>query len=362
MHAKVIELKFLTNLVSTLDQRIDTLNQLGKLFKDVCDNNKDSIYHIWINKFHDEISSAFQHNKWFTKEFVLLSLNNWSIELTENNLKKWIKKYRTKDCSEKTIAIIMAGNLPLVGFHDFICAFTLNYNCLIKLSSDDKILIPIIIEFIQSLLPDFENKIKLVQKPLKNFDGVIATGNNTSFKHFEFYFKKYPKLLRKSRHSIAILDGNESKNDLKNLGKDIFNFFGMGCRSVSKIFIPYNYNFDLLFNALYEHRGVINHNKYANNYDYNKAVYLMSEQKFVENGFLIIKEDNKLGSPIACLFYEKYKSISDLEKKTINIKDSLQCVVSNLKISNAIAFGSCQNPRIEDYADNIDTLKFLLKI
>ena len=136
----------------------------------------------------------------------------------------------------------------------------------------------------------------------------------------------------------------------------------MGCRSVSKIFIPYNYNFDLLFNALYEHRGVINHNKYANNYDYNKAVYLMSEQKFIENGFLIIKEDNKLGSPIACLFYEKYKSISDLEKKTINIKDSLQCVVSNLKISNAIAFGSCQNPRIEDYADNIDTLKFLLKI
>ena len=137
MHAKVIELKFLTNLVSTLDQRIDTLNQLGKLFKDVCDNNKDSIYHIWINKFHDEISSAFQHNKWFTKEFVLLSLNNWSVELTDNNLKKWIDKYRTKDCSDKTIAIIMAGNLPIVGFHDFICAFTLNYNCLINLSSDD---------------------------------------------------------------------------------------------------------------------------------------------------------------------------------------------------------------------------------
>ena len=362
MYAKVIELKFLTNLVSTLDQRIDTLNQLGKLFEDLCNNKKNSIYNIWIKKFQIEISSAWQYNKWFTREFVLLSLNNWSIELSENNLKKWIEKYRTKDCSKKTIALIMAGNLPLVGFHDFVCAFILNYNCLIKLSSDDKILIPIIIEFIQSLLPDFENKIKLVQKPLKNFDGVIATGNNTSFKHFEYYFKKHPKILRKSRHSIAILDGNESKNDLKNLGKDIFNFFGMGCRSVSKIFIPFNYNFDLLFNALYEHREIINHNKYANNYDYNKAVYLMSEQKFIENGFLMIKEDSKLGSPIACLFYEKYESISKLEKKTIDMKDSLQCVVSNLKISNAIAFGSCQNPKIDDYADNIDTLKFLLKI
>jgi hypothetical protein len=136
----------------------------------------------------------------------------------------------------------------------------------------------------------------------------------------------------------------------------------MGCRSVSKIFIPTNYNFDLLFNAIYDFRDIINHNKYANNYDYNKAVYLMSEQKFIENGFLMIKEDDKLGSPIACLFYENYNSISELQKKIDSLKDSLQCVVSNLNISNSINFGLSQNPKINDYADNIDTLDFLLKI
>ena len=362
MHAKVIELKFLTNLVSTIDQRIHVLSQIGKLFKDVSENKDDSVYNFWVEIFQDQIISAFQYNSWFTKEYILLSFNNWSKELNENNLQSWVKNYNIKDCSNKTIAIIMAGNLPLVGFHDFICAIALNYNCLIKLSSDDKILIPVVLDFIESLLPGFKNKIKFVDKPLKNFDGVIATGNNTSFKHFEYYFKKYPKLLRKSRHSIAILNGNESKNDLKNLGLDIFNYFGMGCRSVSKIFVPNNYNFDLLFNAIYDYREIINHNKYANNYDYNKAVYLMSEQKFLENGFIMLKEDNKLGSPIACLFYEKYNSIPVLEKKIKSIEKSLQCVVSNLHIQESVAFGASQNPKIDDYADNIDTLSFLLKI
>jgi hypothetical protein len=348
--------------MSTLDQRIDSLNELGKLFKYVSNNNRDSVHEFWVEKLQEQITLAFQYNSWFTKEYILLSFNNWSKELNKNNLKSWVKNYNTKDCSDKTIAIIMAGNLPLVGFHDFICAVLLNYNCLIKLSSDDKILIPVILDFIESLIPGFKNKVKFVDKPLEKFHGVIATGSNTSFKYFEYYFKKYPKLLRKNRHSIAILDGKESKNDLKNLGKDIFNYFGMGCRSVSKVFVPSNYNFDLLFSAIYQYKEIINHNKYANNYDYNKAVYLMSEQKFIENGFLMIKEENKLGSPIACLFYEKYNSISILEKKVKKIKNSLQCVVSNLKISNSIAFGSSQNPKINDYADNIDTLKFLLKI
>ena len=362
MHAKVIELKFLTNLVNTLDKRINALSQLGKLLESLCKSKKDSSYDFWIKKFEKQIILAHQFNNWFTKDYIFLALNHWSKELCENNIILWTKQYEIKDCSDKTVAIIMAGNLPLVGFHDFLCAMLLNYNCLIKLSSDDKILIPLIVDFIESLLPGFKNKIKFVEKPLKNFHGVIATGSDSSFKYFEYYFKNYPRLLRKNRHSIAILDGNESERDLKNLGKDIFNYFGMGCRSVSKIFVPTNYNFDLLFNAIYDYRDIINHNKYANNYDYNKAVYLMGEQKFIENGFLMIKEDDKLGSPIACLFYESYNSITELQKKINSLKDSLQCVVSNLNISNSINFGLSQNPKIDDYADNIDTLDFLLKI
>ncbi len=362
MHAKVIELKFQTNLVSTIEQRINVLHKLGDLFRDISVNKKKSIYKKWIEKYNKNIISAYQYNNWFTKDNILLSLKNWSNELTSKNLSSWIYKYRTKDCSNKTVAIIMAGNLPLVGFHDFICATLLNYNCLIKLSSDDKVLMPLIVDFIDFILPGHKNKIDFTDQPLNNFDGVIATGSNTSFKYFEYYFKNYPKLLRKNRHSIAILDGNETKKDLIGLAEDIFNYFGMGCRSVSKIFVPNNYNFDLLFGAVYKFRDIINHNRYANNYDYNKTVYLMSEQKFIENGFFMLKEDKKLGSPIACLFYEKYNSHTEIEKYIELKKNSLQCIVSNINIPNTISFGESQKPKIDDYADNVNTLNFLLKI
>lgn len=362
MHAKVIELKFQTNLVSTIEQRINTFHKLGELFRDISEHKKNSIYKEWIKKYNKNIISAYQYNNWFTEENILLSLNNWSKELTSKNLSSWINKYQIKDCSNKTVAIIMAGNLPLVGFHDFICANLLNFNCLIKLSSDDKILFPLIVDFMDFILPGYKNKINFTEQPLKNFNGVIATGSNSSFKYFEYYFNNYPKLLRKNRHSIAVLDGNETKNDLSGLGDDIFNYFGMGCRSVSKIFVPSNYNFDLLFRAVYKFKDVINHNRYANNYDYNKTVYLMSEQKFIENGFFMLKEDKKLGSPIACLFYEKYNSNAELEKYIKSKKNSLQCVVTNLNIPNTISFGESQKPKIDDYADNVDTLDFLLKI
>ena len=211
-------------------------------------------------------------------------------------------------------------------------------------------------------MPGIKNKVEFTTNPIKDFSGVIATGSNSSFKYFEYYFGNYPNVLRKTRHSIAVLDSNESEEDLKNLGNDIFNYFGMGCRSVSKLLVPKGYDFDLLFNALFKFKDIINHNKYVNNYDYNKAVYLMSEQKFIENGFVILKEDEKLGSPIGCLFFEYYENSKDLNTYISNIKDSLQCVVSNLNIPNSTSFGSSQKPKIDDYADNINTLDFLLKI
>ena len=346
----------------TIYQRIDAFNKLGELFCDISSQKEDSKYNEWTTVFDKKINEAYKYNNWFTRENCLLSFKNWSKELTTEKLSKWIDNYNLKDCSNNTIAIIMAGNIPLVGFHDFICANILNYKCLIKMSSDDKILLPVVIDFLDFISPGFKKDIEFTDKPLKNFDGVIATGSNSSFKYFEYYFKKYPKLLRKNRHSIAVLDGNESKKNLIDLGNDIFNYFGMGCRNVSKIFVPKNYSFDLLFESFFEFKEIIKHNRYVNNYDYNKAVYLMSQQKFIENGFLILKKDNKLGSPIACLFYETYHSIKEIEKYIKINSNSLQCIVSNSNLSNSISFGSSQKPKINDYADNIDTLNFLLKI
>ena len=348
--------------MTTIDQRIEAFHKLGELFYDISSKKENSKYKKWITVFNKKINEAYQYNKWFTTENCLLSFKNWSKELTTLKLSKWLNNYELKNCSKKTIVIIMAGNIPLVGFHDFICAKILNYKCLIKMSSDDKILLPIVIDFLDFILPGFKKNIEFTNKPLKKFDGVIATGSNSSFKYFEYYFKKYPKILRKTRHSIAVLDGNESKENLIDLGNDIFNYFGMGCRSVSKIFVPKNYNFDLLFESLFEFKEVIKNNRYANNYDYNKAVYLMSEKKFTENGFLILKKDKNLGSPIACLFYDTYNSIKEIEKYIDNNSEYLQCIVSNFKLSNSIPLGSSQKPKIYDYADKIDTLNFLLKM
>jgi len=348
--------------VSTLYNRIKAFEKLGILFSNNISKNSSKEPTHWSSELNKAIDTSYKYNTWFTEDSVKQALNEWSKQLNYSNIKQWTDQYQLTDKSDKKIAIIMAGNLPLVGFHDLLCGLILNFNCIVKLSSDDKILIPFIIEFLDSVLPGIKNKVEFTTNPIKDFSGVIATGSNSSFKYFEYYFGSYPNVLRKTRHSIAVLDGNESVEDLKNLGNDIFTYFGMGCRSVSKLLVPKGYDFDLLFNALFKFKDIINHNKYVNNYDYNKAVYLMSEQKFIENGFVILKEDEKLGSPIGCLFFEYYENSKDLNTYISNIKDSLQCVVSNLNIPNSTSFGSSQKPNIDDYADNINTLDFLLKI
>lgn len=348
--------------MSTLYNRIKAFEKLGILFSNKFTENSSKESEYWTSELDKAIDLAYKYNTWFTEDSVKKALNEWSKQLNYNSLKNWTDQYKIEDKSEKKIAIIMAGNLPLVGFHDLLCGLIMNFHCIVKLSSDDKILIPFIVEYLDSIVPGIKNQVKFTTNPIKDFNGVIATGSNNSFKYFEYYFGNYPNLLRKTRHSIAVLDGKETEMDLKNLANDIFTYFGMGCRSVSKLLVPKGYDFDLLFNALFDFKEIINHNKYVNNYDYNKAVYLMSEQKFIENGFIILKEDEKLGSPIGCLFFEYYENPKDLNAYISDIKDSLQCVVSNLNILNSTSFGSSQRPKIDDYADNTNTLDFLLKI
>lgn len=345
-----------------LKERIQAFSDLGILFRENSSSQKIKTFQKWDSELNKLLKDSYQHNSWFTENNLKLSLKNWSAELNKKNIENWLENYKIELKSSKTVAIIMAGNVPIVGFHDLMCSLILGFKCIVKLSSDDKILIPLIVKFIQSRFDGFKEKVFFESNILKNFDAVIATGSNNSHKYFEYYFGKYPNLLRKTRHSVAVLNGNESDSELAMLSNDVFDYFGLGCRSVSKIFIPKGYDLDLLFNAFYMKRFVIDHNKYANNYDYNKAVYLMSEEKFYDNGFVILKEEKKLGSPIACVYFEYYDDLVQV-KNIIKINNqNIQCVVSNEKIFNGISFGTTQCPKLSDYADNVDTLKFLLKI
>lgn len=345
-----------------LKERIQAFSDLGILFRENFSKQKIKTFQKWDSELNKLLKDSYQYNSWFTENNLKLSLKNWSAELNKKNIENWLENYKIELKSSKTVAIIMAGNVPIVGFHDLMCSLILGFKCIVKLSSDDKILIPLIVKFIQSRFDGFKEKVFFESNILKNFDAVIATGSNNSHKYFEYYFGKYPNLLRKTRHSVAVLNGNESDSELAMLSNDVFDYFGLGCRSVSKIFIPKGYDLDLLFNAFYMKRFVIDHNKYANNYDYNKAVYLMSEEKFYDNGFVILKEEKKLGSPIACVYFEYYDDLVQV-KNIIKINNqNIQCVVSNEKIFNGISFGTTQCPKLSDYADNVDTLKFLLKI
>jgi len=348
--------------MSDFKERLIAFSELGTLFKENVDKKENKKFPEWDTVLEKTLIESHSYNSWFTIDNLKLSLKNWSNSLQENIISDWLSKYNIKDKSSKKIAIIMAGNIPAVGFHDLLCSLLLNFDCIVKLSSEDKLLIPFIVKFLESRNEKLKNKVTFESEKLKDFDGVIATGNNNSHRYFDYYFSKYPNLLRKTRHSIAVLDGKESDNDLSELSNDIFNYFGLGCRSVSKVFIPYGYDLDLLFNAFFRHKEVVNHNKYVNNFDYNKAVYLMSKEKFIENGFIILKEESKLGSPIGCLYYEFYNDKKEITKLINNNSDSIQCVVSNINFNTNIKFGQTQCPNISDYADNNDTIKFLLKI
>jgi hypothetical protein len=220
--------------------------------------------------------------------------------------------------------------------------------------------LPFLAKYLIHIEPEFTNKITFTEGRLENFDAVIATGSNNTARYFEYYFKDKPSIIRKSRNSVAVLNGKETKEQLVALGEDIFRYFGLGCRNVSKLFVPKGYLFDPFFEAMFEYQDVIHYEKYANNYDYNKAVFLMSNFKLLDNGFLTIKEDTSHASPISSVFYEFYENLADLEKKLETEEENIQCIVSDNLIKNSISFGQTQQPKLWDYADNIDTISFLL--
>ncbi|WP_264550081.1 acyl-CoA reductase [Flavobacterium sp. N2820] len=331
---------------------------LEKNTKDVSVLQNDLFYVDFISLV--ELSQS--HNGWFTPEQVYFSVQSWAKALTETNLNQWLSPYDFSKTTPEKIGLVLAGNIPLVGFHDFLSVLISGHDVLVKTSSNDQHLLKFLAKYLISIQPELNSKITFVEGKLEGFDAVIATGSNNTARYFEFYFKDKPSIIRKNRNSVAVLDGTESHEDLVGLGEDIFRYFGLGCRNVSKLFVPKDYNFDAFFKAMYEYREVIQYEKYANNYDYNKAVFLMSNFQLLDNEFLTIKEDSSYASPISSVFYEFYENIDEIKNRLNTDAEQIQCVVSNNLIENSVSFGQTQQPRLWDYADNVDTLAFLSKI
>jgi hypothetical protein len=317
---------------------------------------------LFYDDFLKLIDLSQSHNGWFTPNQVHFAIQSWAEALTEDNLNIWLSKYDFSTVQPKTIALILAGNIPLVGFHDFLSVVISGHKVLVKTSSNDQKLLPFLAKYLISIHPELENYITFTEGKMENFDAVIATGSNNTARYFEYYFKDKPSIIRKSRNSVAVLTGNETSDDLANLGEDIFRYFGLGCRNVSKLFVPKGYNFDAFFQAIYEQKDVIYYEKYANNYDYNKAVFLMSNFKLLDNEFLTIKEDTSYASPISSVFYEFYEDVNEIKNGLEIDAEQIQCIVSNGITENSIPFGQTQKPNLWDYADNVDTLEFLLGI
>lgn len=351
--------------MADIAQRIQAFVKLGDFFRDYIHsktgNSSGSTLAEWFAEFDEIIEQAGHKNGWFTKENVHFALASWGDLLTQTSLQEWMAPYSLKIGTPKKIAVIMAGNIPLVGFHDFLSVLITGHSVIIKPASNDTVLLPFIIEILERIEPDFKNKIEINKGQLKEFDGVIATGSNNTARYFEYYFGRKPHIIRKSRNSVAVLTGKENEAQLRALGEDIFRYFGLGCRSVSKLFVPKDYDFSSFFEAIESYKSIIDHHKYNNNYDYNKAVYLMSEFPFLDNGFFMVKEDENYASPIGTAFFEYYTSETNLAKKLHDEQEKLQCIVAENFIADGVIFGQTQRPQLSDYADGIDTVEFLLK-
>lgn len=338
---------------------IKGFSQLGKLMQQLGANQEWPGFASGVTeeeylKLNTIINRQISYNGWFTKENVRKSLSALGGLLNEDGLSEWSKNYGFSK-KPKDIALIMAGNIPLVGFHDFLCALVSGNRAVCKLSSDDKTLLPALGEILINFVPELKNRIVFSTGRLGNIEAVIATGSNNSLKYFEQYFGKYPHIFRKNRTSVAVISGNESKEDFQRLGDDIFSYFGLGCRNVSHLIIPEDFQLDRFFEGIFEHSDVVNNNKYGNNYDYNKAVYLMNQHALLDNNFVLLRESDDLFSPLAMLHYHRYKKISEVESYLENHREDIQVIVGQSHVS----FGEAQHPGLSDYADGVDVMEWL---
>ncbi|MFH1322166.1 MAG: acyl-CoA reductase [Bacteroidota bacterium] len=362
-----------------IEQRINAFIELGRILDQSSISKPEA--HLptgrdeapLADNLHSLIKSAHHYNGWFTEENVSFAIGAIAQSLREENIRKWLETYKNRmgdSVQSHRIGVVMAGNIPLVGFHDFLCVLMSGNIFVGKTSSKDHKILSAVADALIEIAPDFKEYIEFSEEHLGNIDAIIATGSDNTSRYFEYYFGKYPNIIRRNRNSIAVIDGNETQNELKELARDIFQYFGLGCRNVSKLFVPDGYDFDKFFNAIAEYKYVTDHNKYSNNYDYCKTIYLMNQTSHLDNGFLLLKEDTKTASPVAALFYEYYSNIEMLIKRLKSVSDNVQCIVSTREklskssklLESCIPFGQSQQPQLWDYADGVDTMSFLISL
>jgi hypothetical protein len=339
----------------TLEERIKSFSELGKILRD----SLEGIPTVFSSEIEDLINNQQQKNPWFTPGNVRMAIKAIADELTFENLVTWTNRYPELDNKKEilNVGVVMAGNIPLAGFHDFLSVLISGNSLTAKTSSKDQQLIVFVGRVLCMINPEFSNRISFTEGVLKGFDAFIASGSDNSSRYFEYYFGKYPHIIRKNRNSIGIVRGNETKEELSGLGSDIFSYFGLGCRSVSKIYVPDGYDINSLIAAWTEYDYIVNHNKYANNYDFNKAVFIVNRDEFIDAGFLLFVRSAAISSPVAVLYFEYYDSINNVYMEIGRNKNKIQCIVAE----NEIPFGKAQWPKLWDYADGTDTLDFLLK-
>lgn len=343
-------------------QRQQHFVHLGNIFSLLGDGKAWSGYSCGLNESEyqaaeEAVFRAPSLNPWFTESNVRLQLSSLGKMLQNQSLKEWSEKYHLNPTMQKRVAIITAGNIPLVGFHDILCVLMSGHFALIKPASDDAGLTAMMLSVLGKLSGDEWGAWQIVTGKLTDYDAVIATGSNNTMRYFKQYFGHVPHVLRGNRTSVALLTGNESSETLQLLAKDVFSYFGLGCRNVGKVFIPQDFDIQWIFQNVLSESEVIQHYKYANNYDYFRALYMLNREHFLENGFLIVKEDEKLHSPISVLFTESYESEAEVVEKLLQNADSLQCVVGSAE--GMVPFGQSQQPGLSTYADNVDTMAFL---
>ncbi len=338
-----------------LEKRIDLLDRLSRYIIDELEGELQPL-----------ISKSIIENPWYTPDSVSHALRSVSSNyLAREKIQKWIESCDSElseslDHPLKRVGLVLAGNIPMVGLHDILSVFVSGHHAVIKYSHKDKVLIPHLLGKLAEWDDEAGSSFTKVER-LSEIDAVIATGGNTAATHFKAYFGKYPHIIRKNRSSVAVLHGDETKEELNELGGDIFTYFGLGCRNVSKVYAPEGYVWDEFYESIYDFSFVGDHHKYKNNYDYTHAIYLLGQHPFLTNNFLILREEKSMTSRISCVHYESYDDLAKVDADLVDKKEDIQCIASNKAIGthDVLRLGTCQNPELWDYADGVDTLAFL---
>lgn len=345
-----------------LEKRIRAIENLGAFLRqfktDEGLHTKSKLYHL--------IYDSHLYNPWFTPEFVKTAIVNFGESLEIKSLNRWTQMYPAMQYEKslsKRVGVVMAGNIPLAGIHDFLSVLLSGNKIQAKLSSDDDKLLPAITDQLFEIEPAFADDVLFTRGKLKNIDAIIATGSNNTSRYFEYYFRNVSHIIRRNRNAVAVLTGDETDEELHLLAEDIFMFFGLGCRSIAKLFVPKGYSFDRLFRQIESFRWVKDHNKYHNNYEYYRSIYLINKDQHLDNGFLLLKEDTGFSSPPSVVYFEEYKHQEWLKTRIQDASEQIQCVVGNpVEIPGLTPIGRAQKPDLWDYADGVDTLDFLLKL